>query len=114
MEGKLIDKSVGMEYCMDDEDFYKEVLQTYIEESSEHKAELEQALAEGDIQNYTVKIHSVKSTSKMVGAMSFADKAYALEMAGKEGRLDDIKAGHAACMAAYDEVVAEAKTMLGE
>lgn len=109
---ETIDKSIGMEYCMDDEDFYHEILSTYIEECPEHKAELKEALDAGDIQNYTVKIHAVKSTSKMIGAMGFADKAYALEMAGKEGRMDDIRAGHEACMAAYDEVVAEAQKLL--
>lgn len=111
-EGQEIDRKVGMEFCMDDEDFYHEILETYIEESDEHKAALQKFLDEGDIENYTVRIHSVKSTSKTIGAMKFAEKAYELEMAGKEGRLSDIKANHDAAMAYYDKVLEEAKAML--
>lgn len=111
-EGQEIDKKIGMEFCMDDEDFYHEILETYIEESAEHKEALQKFLDEGDIENYTIRIHSVKSTSKTIGAMKFADKAFELEKAGKEGRLDDIKANHSATMEAYDKVLEEAKAML--
>ncbi len=108
----LIDIECGMEYCMEDVEFFHEMLETYIEESAEKKIGLEKFLKEEDIKQYTVMIHAVKSTSKTIGAMGFAEKAFALETAGKEGRLADIKAGHEAVMEEYDRVLAEAKAIL--
>ncbi len=109
---KHIDMEVGLGYCMEDPDFYKEMLKTYVEEKDEKMRALEKYLEEGDIRNYTVQIHAVKSTSKTIGAMEFADHAYELEKAGKEERIDDIRHGHDAVMREYDEVIEEAKRML--
>lgn len=112
METARIDVELGCSYCMDDKDFYREMLSTYIEESKEKRKALAAALEGGDIKSYTVTVHAVKSTSKTIGAAKFSDMALTLEMAGKEGRFDDIKAGHEALMREYDEVLKEAESIL--
>ena len=108
----VIDKNVGLEYCMNEEDFYREMLDTYIKEKTEKTAQLESALKNGDLKRYTVLIHGLKSTSKMIGAVRFSELAYELECAGKEGRLDDIKKKHDYAMEVYERVIRKAGSMI--
>lgn len=103
-ELKGVDVELGLSYCMDDEDFYAEVLQEYI--NSNKLDELEQLFSAQDWSNYQIRIHAVKSTSLNIGARDLSAKAFELEMACKEGRSADILAGHASCMADYRAMLA--------
>ena len=58
--------SAGMEFCMNDTGFYKEMLGTFISESPVKREQLEAALKSEDIKQYTVQIHGLKSTSKTI------------------------------------------------
>ena len=69
---------------------YLEILKiTYIY-GEKHLAELKTFLDNGDYDNYTIKIHSLKSTSKGIGAETLSDMALSQEMAGKEKRFSYI------------------------
>ena len=81
---EYIDESIGLEYCSDQE-LYEEMLGSFVEEYDETKANIEEAYGSKDWATYAVRVHGLKSASKMIGAMPLADKAYELEMAGKEG-----------------------------
>lgn len=107
-----IDQRTGLSYCMEDKAFYCEMLSTYIKESTEKKKTLAAALENGDIKTCTVTVHAIKSTSKTIGAIGLSEMAFALELAGKEGRLSDIKAGHDALVKEYDAVIDEAGKLM--
>ena len=62
---------------------------------------LEKALSEEDYQLYTVKVHALKSSARIIGANELSGKAEALEMAGKKNDIDFIKANHGALMEEY-------------
>ena len=47
-------------------------------------AKIEKAWQEQDLKNYTILVHSLKSTSRIVGASALSELAFQLEMAGKE------------------------------
>lgn len=111
-EKNLIDKKVGLEYCMNDEGFYREMLATYVNEKSEKLLQLDESLKAGDVKQYTTLIHALKSTSKMIGAVELSELAYELELAGKEGRLDDIRKKHNYVMKVYEWVIKEAQKMI--
>ena len=51
-----------------------------------------------DWKNYTVKVHALKSTARLIGAEELAEEALALELAGKSNDIDKIKAGHESLM----------------
>lgn len=99
-----IDTAIGMECCADMEDIYADVVQTYFDE--DNTADLQGALDSGDAMLYGTYAHGVKSASKSIGAMDFADFAYDLEMAGKAGDMDKIKAEHERFIAEYAKVQA--------
>ena len=79
-----IDPEKGMEYCLNDTELYKAVLEEFVNDSGEKVKELEEFFGKADWENYIIRIHSVKSSARMIGAISVSDRAKALESAAKE------------------------------
>jgi len=98
-----IDVELGMSYCLDDEDIYREILEEYV--NSAKISELNQFYESKDWHNYQVRIHAVKSTSLTIGAKELSAMALELETACKEGRESDILSGHGPCMSVYQDVL---------
>ncbi|MBQ8787327.1 MAG: response regulator [Oscillospiraceae bacterium] len=119
-QGQL-DPSVGMKYCGDSEELYREILEIYCEEYDEKTTAFEQMISDGNWKNYTISIHALKSNSLNVGAAALSKRCLELEKAGKafqagdnpDEQIDFIKSNHADVMKMYSEVVAEAKKYLG-
>lgn len=62
---------------------------------------IEDAYDNDDIKLYTVKVHALKSSARIVGATALADAAQALEDAGNAGDVDFIKANNAKFLEDY-------------
>lgn len=45
-----------------------------------------------DIEMYVIKVHALKSTARLIGAMELSEMAKELEFAGKDGKIDVIEA----------------------
>ncbi|MBR1860134.1 MAG: response regulator [Selenomonadaceae bacterium] len=82
-------------------DAYMPLLKIFYESMYEKAGEIEKFYSEGDIKNYTIKVHALKSSAKIIGAIEFADKAQKLEDAGKNGDIDYIHEHHSEFMNAY-------------
>ncbi len=81
------------------------VLKIYFDSYQAKSDELKGYYDNGDWENYTVKIHALKSSSRLVGALALGDDAEKLEMAGKEGNIEYISANHASAMEQYKNIV---------
>ncbi len=57
-----------------------------------------------DWPNYTIKVHALKSSSRLVGALELGEKAEALEMAGKQTDTAFILANHESLMEEYSTI----------
>ncbi len=68
-----------------DEEAYIETLKTYAEMVGGHIDDIERFMAADDIANATIKIHALKSTSRIIGAADIGELAQRLETAGKAG-----------------------------
>ncbi|MCR5746501.1 MAG: response regulator [Lachnospiraceae bacterium] len=79
-----IDIDTGLGYCLNDMDLYKEVLLEFANDSTEKKEELEKFYKSNDWENFTIRIHALKSSARMIGALSISDRAKTLEEASKE------------------------------
>ncbi|MBP5200350.1 MAG: response regulator [Schwartzia sp.] len=55
--------------------------------------EIERLYLKEEYGNYTIKVHSLKSMAKAVGAIELSDLAAAMEAAGKAGDIESIQAG---------------------
>lgn len=79
--------SAGLEACGNEKLFTKFLTSFY--NNIDIKAdEIEDAYKEGNISFYTIKVHSLKSTSRIIGAYELSDIALELEEAGRK---DDIE-----------------------
>lgn len=99
----LLDTTMGLGYCMNDESFYREMLSEYVK--NDKRVELENSVAKGDIESYRIAIHSLKSTSLTIGAVQLSEMAKALEIACKEGNIEYVREQHEKCMDAYKMVL---------
>ncbi|MCR5178066.1 MAG: DegV family EDD domain-containing protein [Lachnospiraceae bacterium] len=77
------------------------VLKIFYESIPDKHAELERNYSSEDWGSYTIKIHALKSSARLVGAMELGAAAESLEMAGKEGDIAYIRDHHAAVMGDY-------------
>ena len=100
-----IDPKKGLHYCQQDEDFYRTLLQQYAKDGEKKKEDADHFFEAGDLSNYAIVVHSVKSTSKMIGALSLSDEAAGLETAAKDGNSTYILENHAAVMTEYEKVI---------
>lgn len=80
MEPKL-DREVGISYC-GLEELYVEVLEDFYKLIDSKSEKIESLLASGDIRNYTIEVHALKSTARMIGATELSEMALEMEMAG--------------------------------
>ena len=86
-----LDAAAGMKNCGSEED-YKNALKVFAESIESGAAEIEKYFDGGDWKNYTTKVHALKSTSRIIGAVELSDLAKELEDAGNAGDLEKIKA----------------------
>ena len=96
----IIDIHMGMENSGSVED-YMALLKIFYDSVDDKHAEIEGYLAGGDITDYTIKVHALKSSARIIGASGFGEEAQALEDAGKRRDLDYIKEHHEGFMEAF-------------
>lgn len=100
---EVIDQKVGMTYCAGDKEFYREVLNAFIQ--SEFPSKLNDYFENEDWKGYQIAIHGVKSGAKSIGAIKISDLAFELEMALKERNdVEMIKANHETVMLELEKV----------
>ena len=73
-------------------DGYITALKTYADMIGDHADETERFWQAGDIANATIKIHAMKSTSRIIGAVEIGEFAQSLENAGKAGDAETLGA----------------------
>ena len=95
----------GLTYCADDEEFYMEILQEYVDSAPEKKEKLTEFLRDGNLKDYRVVVHSVKSASKTIGAQGLFEKALELEYAAGDGKQEFVTEHHPPLMEEYHALV---------
>ncbi len=88
-EDKLIDWQVALKTAQGKEEFLKELVQLFLDESAKMFDELRAALDEKNAKTIQRTAHTLKSSLKALGAMPVAQLAERLETIGRENRLDD-------------------------
>ena len=117
-----LNTELGLQYCMNSMEFYKEMLELYCDEYEDRAAKLTEALKAEDWEIYTVTVHALKSTSLNIGGEQISKAAKELEAAGKALRASEqmdesrtfIMEHHDIAMQLYGATVQEAKKILIE
>lgn len=107
---EFLDREVGLEYCAGDDEIYREILEGYAEE--DRREELMKFYEAGDLANYRVVAHAIKSTSLTIGATDLSEKAKTLEYAAADGDWDFINANNGELLKMYSEILEKIKAEL--
>ena len=86
-----IDTNAGIKQCGSVE-LYLQLLRDVYGIIDKKSAQVEDYLNQGDQENYTIMVHSLKTTCRMLGHTALSQRFYELEQLGKEGALDQAAA----------------------
>lgn len=95
-----IDPEQGVKNCGSTEDYLR-VLDGFYTAIETKADEIERYYEAGDIKNYTIKVHALKSSARIIGAADLSGKAERLEEAGNEENIDYIRANTEALLKQY-------------
>ncbi|MBQ4241683.1 MAG: DegV family EDD domain-containing protein [Lachnospiraceae bacterium] len=87
------------------EETFLSVLKIYYDSYEVKSGEIQKFFDSEDWENYTIKVHALKSSSRLVGAIQLGNDAEAMEMAGKERDTGYITAHHEALMNEYRTII---------
>ena len=88
----------ALRYAGGDQEEYLHNLKLYLEEFNEKKEKLEQFFSQGDLENYQILAHAVKSTSRLIGANDLSELARKMEEASAARDMECVRSGHAQFM----------------
>ncbi|MBR1523595.1 MAG: Hpt domain-containing protein, partial [Lachnospiraceae bacterium] len=108
IDGKTAVKNSGSESS------FKTVLQIFYDSVDSKASEIEGYYVAEDWNNYKIKVHALKSSAKLIGAMELSDAAQLLETAGKKGDIDYIREHHASLMRDYKKMGGRLAGIYGE
>ncbi len=100
-----VDTETGLKLCVNDIEMYRSILDAYADEWKMKADNIRSSYEAEDWENYGVYVHSLKSTSRTVGATELADLAAGLEAAAKEGNTEVIRRDHEKTLEMYSELV---------
>ena len=104
LEKAGFDTDSSMRYCQDDIDIYRSVLSEFASEYVRKSVELKSCHDSGKWEDYSILIHSVKSSAKTIGANDLSEHAAGLEKASKEMDEAYIEKEHGITMNMYEQV----------
>lgn len=84
---------------------YISVVEKFVESGLSRADIIEQYYEQGDIENYTIQVHALKSSARVVGDDKLSKLAEKLEMAGKSGDRNTIDENNATLIKMYRELV---------
>ena len=100
-----INTAQGLGYCQNNAQLYHTLMSEYAQSAKEKTAKIQEYFDAGDMKSYATLVHSLKSTSRTIGAVSISETAAKLEKAADEGNTELIQKEHAGLIEEYRKVV---------
>ena len=101
-----IHTELGLQYCGGSEAFYAQMLTMFCDQSADKRKEIIDLYDAEEWKEYAVKVHALKSTSKMIGAEELSELARKLEQAGKSDDRALIREHQSEMLDLYEKVCA--------
>ena len=105
-----IDLAQALSICGTKEILYAAVRDFYLTIQSQADL-IERYSNEGDIRNYTIKVHALKSAANVIGARKLSDDAAYLERMGNRNRTEELAEKTPALLALYRSYLDKLKVM---
>ncbi|MDO4536673.1 MAG: ATP-binding protein [Coriobacteriales bacterium] len=99
-----INPETGLSFSLNDPGLYRTFLAEFLSGTSERQSSLESSFQARDWESYGIQVHSLKSTSNTIGALSLSKAAQMLETAAREHDEQTILEGHGSLMEDYREL----------
>ena len=96
-----IDPDTALSYCQNDDEIFRDVIQEYAKDYPVKSGNITKYYEAADWENYSILVHSLKSTSKFVGALRLSEMAATLEDVSRKQDETGIRAKHDEMMALY-------------
>lgn len=107
-----LDIAHGLAFSGGDTEMYKQLLKNWADAYMENGYTIQKSAKEGDLAKHRIATHSLKSSSRMVGAMRLGDLAEKAEHASRDGDLEYVRANVSALLEAYGKAVEAASDYL--
>ena len=91
---------------------YKEILSAYATEETVKSQNLQNSFNDKNYDDYGVYVHSLKSTSKTIGAMKLFEISLESEMAAKQNDVKTVEKNHEKIMKMYSDLVTVIRDVL--
>ncbi|MCR5417420.1 MAG: response regulator [Lachnospiraceae bacterium] len=100
-----VDTGAGLSYSGKDEETYRNFLAVYAAEFREKSSNLKSSFEDKNWKDYGVYVHSLKSTSKAIGATELSMLAAESEAAAAKGKASTCEHNHGRIMGMYENLV---------
>lgn len=105
LKDKGFDVDSAMQFCVDSEDIYREVLETALEEGLEKIPFIRECVEKEDFARYCIEVHGLKNAARQIGAAALSDLAFEQEKAAKAENYDFIKETSENLLANYQQTM---------
>ena len=102
----------ALTYCMNDEEFFIELLETFVESEPEKRESISKFYNEKNWTDYSTYVHALKSSARTIGADKLSKMALDQENASKAKNVPIIISGYDSMMDEYAKVVEVLKSVL--
>ncbi|MBO4496301.1 MAG: response regulator [Clostridiales bacterium] len=109
-----INTAEGLSHCGSDEGFYRSILLEYEKSAKEKKTDLKKYLDNGDLKNYGILIHALKSASRTIGAEVPGKLAQELETACNNEDREYVLSHHDMFLKEYEHVLITIEKVVSE
>lgn len=112
LEKKGFNVKAALTYCMNDEEFFVELLHTFVESEPEKRESITKFYNDKNWADYSTYVHALKSSAKTIGADKLSKMALDQENASKAKNVPIIISGYDSMMEEYAKVVEMLKAVL--
>ena len=113
LEQNGVDVEKGLE-LLGDMDMYNETMEDFLNEINEKYPNTKAYKEAGDMPNYAILVHSIKSDSKYLGFTRLAELAYDHELKSKENDIDYVNNNFSSLEEEINRIINIVKTYLGK
>ena len=99
-----IDEESGIKNC-GSKDAFLSALKMFASDHEKKRDEIEQLYNDENIDSYTIKVHALKSSSKIIGVSTLSEMSYRMEVAGKNNDLVYIKRNHERLINEFNRII---------
>jgi len=103
---ELLNEEYGIKYS-GTKDVFLKVVHTFVESADKTIKEIDSLYQSVDFDTYIIKVHGLKSSARIIGAMKLSKAAEHLEFSGKAGDFEELHKKHEPLLSLYKETVAE-------